>query len=309
MNTLFDAVAFARKGPLSKLNFARRDMTSRLGLAVGIGLLIYYLFVFFVPFAIAVWLSFQNWDFIVDPKFVGMRNYLRMFNDNYFWQAVRVTVTFSAIEITVAMIIGLILAFLLSRLRGFKQRFYLALFYLPVVVPSVVSVLLWRWLFISDGGAFNVLLTSVGLPAQPFLLSADQALYCIIVMVIWTFLGGIIVLFLAGINDIPEHLMEAAMLDGAGLLRQFWSIVLPLLRPVIVYQAVVSVIGTFQLFEQFVFLSGPGFSTRTLAVYTYQLGFKSLDLGYGAAVSMFIFVMLLVATVLQLRRYRDAIEY
>lgn len=282
---------------------------SWLGLSVALGLVAYYLVVFVAPFAIAVWLSFQNWDFIVDPKFVGLRNYQRMLNDAYFWQAVRVTVTFSVIEITVAVVTGLVLAFLLSRLRGVGQRVLLVLFYLPVVIPSIVAVLLWRWLYISDGGAFNVLLTSLGLPPQPFLLSSEQALYCIILMVVWTFLGGVMVVFLAGINDIPEHLIEAAMLDGAGLWRQFWNIVLPLLRPVIVYQVVVSVIGTFQLFEQFVFLSGPGFSTRTLAVYTYQLGFQSLDLGYGAAVSMFIFVVLLVATTIQLRRQRATFEY
>ncbi|MCS6847853.1 MAG: sugar ABC transporter permease [Anaerolineae bacterium] len=287
----------------------RAHIGSWLGLTVALCLLIYYLIVFVVPFSIAVWLSFHNWDFIVDPKFVGLRNYQRMFNDGYFWQAVRVTVTFSAVEISIAIAIGLVLAFLLSRLRGIAQRSILALFYLPVIIPSVVSVLLWRWLYISNGGAFNVLLTSLGLPPQPFLLSSEQALYCIIVMVIWTFLGSVMVLFLAGINEIPEHLIEAAMLDGAGLWRQFWYIILPLLRPVIVYQVVVSVIGTFQLFEQFVFLSGPGFSTRTLAVYTYQLGFQSLDLGYGAAVSMFIFVALLIATAVQLRRLHATFEY
>lgn len=288
----------------------RARIGSWLGLTVALGLLIYYLIVFALPFSIAVWLSFHNWDFIVDPKFIGLRNYQRMLSDTYFWQAVRVTVTFSVIEITITLAIGLVLAFLLSKLlHRVTQRVLLALFYLPVIIPSIVSVLLWRWLYISDGGAFNVLLTSLGLPPQPFLLSSDQALFCIILMVVWTFLGGVMVLFLAGINDVPEHLIEAAMLDGAGLWRQFWHIILPLLRPVIVYQAVVSIIGTFQLFEQFVFLSGPGFSTRTLAVYTYQLGFQSLDLGYGAAVSMFIFVVLLVATTVQLRRMRATFEY
>lgn len=282
---------------------------SRLGMCVGFALLVYYMIVFVLPFATAIWLSFQNWDFIVTPKFVGLRNFQRLFGDHYFWQALRVTFVFSAVEITLGVLIALVLAFLLSRLRGSPQRGLLALFYLPVITPGIVTVLLWRWLYIQDGGAFNNLLGLFGISPQPFLLSTDQALYCIIVMVIWANLGSIMVLFLAGINDIPEHLFEAAVLDGAGIWSQFRYIVLPLIRPVILYQVVVSVIGTFQLFEQFQFLPGPGFSTRTLALYTYQLGFQTLDLGYGAAVSIIIFMVLLVATAEQLRRYRTSFEY
>src|SRR5689334_6154703 len=282
---------------------------SWLGVCVGLVLLAYYLIVFVLPFATAIWLSFQNWDFIVTPKFVGLRNFQRLFGDPYFWQALKVTFVFSVVEITLGVLIALVLAFLLSRLRGSPQRGLLALFYLPVITPAIVTVLLWRWMYIQDGGAFNNLLGLFGISPQPFLLSTDQALYCIIVMVVWANLGGIMVLFLAGINDIPEHLLEAAVLDGAGMWSQFRYIIIPLIRPVILYEVVVSVIGTFQLFEQFAFLPGPGFSTRTLALYTYQLGFQTLDLGYGAAVSMIIFIVLLVATTQQLRRYRSNFEY
>lgn len=282
---------------------------SWLGATIGLVLSVYYLVIFVVPFGIAVWLSFHNWDFIVEPKFIGLRNYQRMFSDRYFWAALRVTAAFAAVEISIAILSALGLAFALSRLRGNVQRSLLALFYLPAITPSIVAVVLWRWLYIREGGAINNLLSTLGLPAQPLLLSAEQALYCIAVMVIWSNLGGIIVLFLAGINDIPEQLFEAARLDGARTWAQFWYIVLPLLRPVIFYEVVVSVIGTFQLFEQFVFLEGPGFSTRTLALYTYQLGFQSLDLGYGAAVSIFIFLVLLVATAIQLRRFHLGFEY
>jgi len=299
----------ATRTPTRSDKATRRRVASRLGLVVALALVVYYAIIFVLPFGVSIWLSLQNWDFIVDPKYVGLRNYQRMFSDSYFWQALRVTVTFSAVEIAAALLLGLVLAFLLSRLRGARQRTFMALFYLPVITPSIVAVLLWRWLYIRDGGAFNNLLTALRIPPQPFLLSSEQALYCIVVMVVWTFVGGVIVLFLAGINDIPEHLLEASMLDGAGLFRQFWHIILPLLRPIIVYQVVVSVIGTFQLFEQFMFLAGPGFSTRTLALYTYQLGFQSMDLGYGAAVSFFIFLALLVATTVQLRRQRATFEY
>jgi ABC-type sugar transport system permease subunit len=266
-------------------------------------LLAYYTVIFVVPFGRAIWLSFQNWDFIVDPVYVGSRNYRHALNDDYFWKAFRVTVTFAVTEIAIGMILAFLVALSLSQLGSRLQRFYLGLFYLPVVVPGVVSILLWRWLYLPSGGAFNTLLTRFGLPEQPFLNSPDQALWCVIVLVIWSNLGGAAIILLAGVNEIPASLLEAARLDGAGLWQQTWGIILPLMRPVIFYQVVVSVIGTVQMFEQFYLLNGPSFSTRTLAVYTYELGFRTLNLGYGACVSIFIFLFLLVATVAQFQRY------
>jgi multiple sugar transport system permease protein len=167
----------------------------------------------------------------------------------------------------------------------------------------VVVILLWNWLFLPTGGAINSMLSRIGIPEQPFLESSTQALWCIIAVVVWSHLGGAAIIFFAGINDVPTDLLDAAYLDGAGRWQQTVHIILPLLRPVILYQFIVSVVGTVQMFEFFYLMSGPGFSTRTLAVYTYELGFTTLNLGYGATVSMFIFLVLLVSTVVQFRRY------
>jgi multiple sugar transport system permease protein len=282
---------------------------SPLALGVALFLLIFYGVIFVIPFGTSIWLSFQNWDFIVEPKYVGVRNYQRALNDPYFWKALRATLLFSIAEIAIGVALAVLVAVLLSRLRARRQRFFLALFYLPVITPGVVTILLWRWLYIPNGGALNGVLRTLGLPEQQFLNNPSQALWCIIAMVIWANLGTGVVLFLAGINDIPQSLFEAAMLDGAGFWRQAWHLMLPLIRPVIFYQVVVSVIGTVQLFEAFLLMEGPGFSTRTLALYTYQLGFQTLNLGYGAAVSIIIFLLLLGATIFQLQRYRHSIEY
>lgn len=277
---------------------------STMGIIVGLSLIAYYAVIFVYPFYRAVWLSFQNWDFIVDPVYVGMRNYEHVVDDNYFWEAARVTAVFSVAEIAIALVMSFLVALGISQLSsGFVQRFYLGLFYLPVVVPGVVSILLWRFLYLPNDGVLNGLLSQFGLPEQPFLNSTSQALWCIIAMVVWANLGGSAIIFFAGINEVPIDLMEAAKLDGAGLWRQTRDIILPLLRPIIFYQVVVSVIGTVQMFEQFYLLNGPGFSTRTLSVYTYELGFKTLNLGYGAAVSIFIFLFLLIATVFQFQRF------
>lgn len=281
---------------------------SWLGIGYGVFLLIYYGAIFIFPFGMALWLSFHNWDFIVEPRFIGLRNYQRMLGDSYFWQALRVTGQFAAIEIVISTVLAILLAFMLSRLRSRQQRGILALYYLPVITPSVVTVLLWSWLYIPNGGALNVLFGYFGIAPQPFLNSVDQALYCIIVMVVWASVGGATILFLAGINDVPEELLDAAKLDGAGMWMQFWYLILPLIRPVIFYQVVVSLIGAVQMFEQFLLMPGPGFSTRTLSIYIYQLGFQNLNLGYGAAVSIFMFLLLLAATVVQLHYYLRGAE-
>jgi multiple sugar transport system permease protein len=277
---------------------------SLLGVVVALLLIAYYAVIFVYPFYRAIWLSFHNWDFIVEPVPVGWRNYEHVVNDEYFWKAARVTAVFSVAEIAIGIFLSFLVALGISQLSsGIVQRFYLGLFYLPVVIPGVVTILLWRFLYLPNDGALNGLLDRFGLPPQPFLNSTDQALWCIVAMVVWANLGGSAIIFFAGINEVSAELLEAARLDGAGLWRQTIDIIVPLLRPIFFYQVVVSVIATVQMFEQFYLLNGPGFSTRTLAVYTYELGFKTLNLGYGAAVSIFIFLFLLVATVIQFQRF------
>lgn len=289
--------------------FRPRPGLSWLGLGTAIVLVIYYAAIFVVPFGMAVWLSLQNWDFIMEPLYVGLANYRGAVADPYFWKALRVTVTFSAAIVTIGLSLQLLLALLLSQLPSRPQRLFLVVYYLPVVVPSVVAVILWRWLYLPQGGPLNELLVRIGLPEQPFLNSPGQALWAVIVMVVWTYIGTGTVLFVAGIHNIPRDLFEAAELDGADVWQRFRSIMLPLLRPVIFYQVVVSIIATVQMFEQLYLVQAPSFSTRTLSVYTYELGFKTLNLGYGAAVSVLIFVLLLAVTVVQLRSYRVSWEY
>jgi multiple sugar transport system permease protein len=194
-------------------------------------------------------------------------------------------------------------------MRGKWERLFLSLYYLPYVIPVVVSVYLWRWLYTPTGGAFNTVLDALGLPQQPFLASTNQALWCITVMVIWIYVGSAAVILLTGIKDVPDSLYDAAKIDGAGFWQMFFRITMPLIRPVLVYQIVVSVIGTIQMFEPFFLMGGPGFSTRTLSLYTYQLGFVTLNLGFGAAVSLVIFILLLFATVFQLQRWQISWEY
>ncbi len=282
---------------------------SPLGMLFAIAIFAFYSLVFVIPFVTAIWLSFQNWDYLTTPIFVGSRNYRELIADAYFWQALRTTLLFSVVEISTGVWLALLLSLMLDHLTRRWSRLFLALYYLPVITPIVVSVYLWRWLYRPTGGAFNLLLGSVGLPEQPFLASTQQALWAITAMVVWANVGGVAVILLAGMKDVPLSLYDAAQIDGAGFWRVFFRITLPLIRPALVYIMVVSVVGTVQMFVPFFLMAGPGFSTRTLALYTYDLGFQSLNLGYGAAVSLVIFLLLLVATIVQLQRWQIKWEY
>ena len=293
--------------PKRRPAFWRRN--SPLGMLYGAVLTVFYSVLFLVPFGTAIWLSFQNWDYLTTPRFVGLRHYVKALRHDYFWMALKTSVLFSVVEIGVAMVLALLLALMLSQMKGRWQNLFLTLYYLPVITPGVVTIYLWRWMYNPTGGTFNTVLASLGLPQQPFLASGQQALWCITAMVIWANLGGAAVILLAGINDIPTSILEAARLDGAGIWQTFLRITLPMIRPVLVYQVVVSVIGTVQMFEPFFLMPGPGFSTRTLSLYTYQLGFTSMNLGYGAALSLIIFLLLLAATVFQLQRWQVTWEH
>jgi multiple sugar transport system permease protein len=277
-----------------------------MGVIVALAILAYYIALFAIPFGRAIWLSFHNWDFLSDPVYIGTRNYERVVQDDYFWEAVKVTALYAVLRIGIGLTVSFLVALGISQLKERLQRIYLGIYYLPVVIPGVVSIILWRWLYRPADGPLNSVLNSLGIDSQPFLNSTSQALPAIVVMAIWSGLGSSAIIFFAGVNEVPSDLLEAAKLDGAGLRQQTLHIILPLLRPVIFYELIVGVIGAVQAFEVMYLMPGPGFSTRTLALYTYELGFKSLNLGYGATVSIFIFLFLLVATVLQFRRFMSA---
>lgn len=293
-------------GRLQIRGHSRRPRISSMGVVVAILILVYYIVLFAIPFGRAIWLSFQNWDFLLDPAYVGTRNYQNALRDNYFWEAAKVTLIFGVVRIVGELTVSFLIALGISQLKDGLQRFYLGIYYLPVIIPGVVSIILWRWLYRPVDGPLNSILNSIGIPSQPFVNSSDQALWAIIVMSIWSGFGTSMIIFFAGINDVPTDLLEAAKLDGAGLRQQTMHIILPLLRPVMFFQVVVGIISAVQAFEVFFLMPGPGFSTRTLSVYTYELGFTSLNLGYGATVSIFIFGFLLLVTVFQFRRYMSA---
>ena len=262
----------------------------------------------------AFYLSLHEWS--ADPSdrpFVGGENYSRLVSDARLGRALLNTGLYTLLGVPVQLALGLIAALLLQSIPRFRA-FFRALYFAPYVVPAVAIGWVFSWMLSANFGVVNTLLDAVGIPPQPFLRSPAQALPTVTAVVIWQHLGFQIVLFLAGLESIPRTYIEAARIDGAGRWQMFRYIILPLLNGVIVFSAVIFTIRYLQLFTLVVNLNftdqgGPIGSTLSVALYVYQLAFNRFQFGYAAAVTVVLFVIVLIVTLVQLRLISRRVEY
>jgi multiple sugar transport system permease protein len=256
----------------------------------------------------AIYLTFHRWSIIEpDKPYVGLQNYQDMIHDERFTQSILNTVYFTGASVPITMAIGLFLALLLNQpIRG--RAVFRTAYYLPVVTPFVVSALLWKWLYNGDYGLFNYYLVKGHLIDEPLLWLSDKnlAMPAVVLMSIWSGVGFSMVVYLAGLQAIPEQLYESAKLDGAGTLRRVWYVTIPMLRPTTLFLLVIGIIGSLQVFTQiFVMTSGgPVNKTTTMVYYMYLWAFKYYDMGYASTLAFALFLMLLVFTALQIRLFR-----
>jgi len=258
-------------------------------------------------------LSFTDFDIyaVADPantRFVALRNYTDLLREPVFWTAVKNTFYFVPLggPLTVAVALGaaLLVNAKAARLRGFFRTLYFA----PVVTTIVAVAVVWRYVYHARFGLLNHLLGWLGLPGVDWLGDPAWAMPSIILMAAWKNFGYDMIVFVAGLQSIPESLYEAARIDGAGPLQQFRSVTLPLLRPTLVFVGVITMIGYFQLFaEPYVMTNagGPLNATLSLVLHMYKEGFRWWNLGHAAAIAFLLFVVILGATVLQLRLQRE----
>ncbi|MEU8359651.1 sugar ABC transporter permease [Nonomuraea sp. NPDC048882] len=240
-----------------------------------------------VPLIASFYLAFTDYNILSSPKFNGLENFERMFQDDYFWAAVRVTAVYVVVSIPLQLGFALLLALILDRgLRGLA--FYRSAFYLPSLLGTSVAVaILWRQIF-GDDGLIDRALSLFGLELGSWLQNPSLSLSTLIVLNVWTF-GSPMVIFLAGLRQIPEELYEAAKVDGAGIVRQFTRVTIPLLTPIIFFNLILQTIGAFQTFTQAHVVSGgtggPANSTLFYTLYIYQQGFTNFDMGYASALA------------------------
>jgi len=257
-------------------------------------------------------ISTWTWDLLTPHRQVGLHNYYTLlFDDPIFRTAFKNTLVLSVLTVVPGMILGLLLALVVNtRIRGIS--IFRAAYFLPVVVPTVATAIIFRWLYNPDFGVLNWLLGFLGVPPQDWLGSSSTALISIAAMSVWQSLGWNMTFFLVGLQSIPEHLYEAARIDGAGGWMQFRHITWPLLTPMTFFILVTSTIGSLQANFDSVYLmtqGGPGYSTYTNAFYLYSQAFRYFHYGYAAAYAWVLFAVIAVVTFLQFRFLSKRINY
>ncbi|MEO1644616.1 MAG: sugar ABC transporter permease, partial [Chloroflexota bacterium] len=257
-----------------------------------------------VPAVRAVFISFTEWNLLTEATFVGFENYVTLWEDERFWRSMRVTLLYVVWNIPLQTVIAIIMAVMLERMHNTASAVFRGLMILPWLMPNVVVGLLWLWMLDPSLGIVNVGLEAIGLPSQSFLGAPEQAIASIAGINIWRHAGYNAILIFAGLKTIPKGLYEAASIAGATRLRQFFTITIPLLRPVLVFVLVTSVIGSFQIFDTIAVTTsgGPAGSTRVIIYYIFEQVFeRRINMGLATAASVVLFCLLISVTLIQLR--------
>ena len=249
-----------------------------------------------IPALTALWLVFQDWNLISPARYAGLDNISRLGEDKLFWQAVKVTTIYTVFSVPLGLVISFGLALLINQqVRGIAL--FRTVYYLHSIMPVVASAVLWSWIFNTEFGLLNSLLRYVGLPKIAWLQEPEWALPAFILMSLWS-VGGAMIIFLAGLQGIPEVFYEAAKIDGAGRWAQLRHITIPLMAPTILFNLVIGIIYSFQAFTPALIMTGGGPQNATLffVLYLYQVGFRFLEMGYAATLSWVLFFILMVLT-------------
>lgn len=267
---------------------------------------------FIAPLIITAWMSLNNWWLLGSPHFIGLRNYQALTADSQFWASLAFTVKYTLLVTPIIFLVAFTLAVLVrQKVRG--VGFFRTAFFLPVVIGLATASLLWVWMFNDQVGVFDGILQGLGLIHEPIEWLSDSlgAMSAIVVMVVWKTAGLTMLLLLVGMQAIPDELYDAARIDGAGRGNQLRYITLPLLRRIFALALVLSVIGSFLAFDQFYIMThgGPQNSTITVVYWIYNTAFTYFKLGYGAALSIVLLVILVAVSVVQLYLLRDDTQY
>lgn len=261
-------------------------------------------FIFFVlgPVVASLYLSLTEYQILVSPRFTGFDNYANLFaNDRLFWTSLYNTAYYTLFVIPLRITLALLLALLLNRsIPGIG--IFRTVYYIPSVVSGVVMAVVWGWIFNSQYGLLNSVLEMLGLSGPMWLSDPRWSKPAFVIMGLWG-IGTPMVVFLAGLQGIPQHLYEAAMIDGANRWSQFWNVTIPMLSPTIFFNMIMQVISSFQIFTQAYVLTqgGPLDSTLFYVLYLYMNGFRYYKMGYASAMAWVLFAIIFVLTLIQVR--------
>jgi multiple sugar transport system permease protein len=253
------------------------------------------------PFIAAFWISLHSWDILTPMRFIGINNYRILWQDPLFWASLKVTLTYAAVALPLQLGLALLLAMLVNG-KTFVNYAFRAVFFLPAVCSGVATAILWRWMLNPEFGLINFGLRTVGVAAPPWLSSTQWALPAIMLMSLWG-VGSTMLIYLAGLQSIPEHLYESAAIDGANRFTRFRHITLPMMSSTIFFTFIIGIINSFQIFTQVYVLTdgGPDNSTLFYVLYMYQRAFQAFKMGYASALAWVLFLLVLVITLIQFK--------
>jgi multiple sugar transport system permease protein len=271
-------------------------------------LVIFTAFILF-PVFFSFYLSFQKWNmFSGDSTFVGLDNYARMIQSEEFWMVLKNTAIYTFGTIPLNMALSLWVAYILNK-KIIGKKFLRTAFFAPVIISPVAAAVIWRWLYDPNFGLVNYAVALVGIDPVNWLNEPTAAMFALIIMGVWKTFGINMVLFSAGLQGIPETYYEAADLDGASKWDKFWRITVPLLSPTTFFIMIMSMISSFQVFDIVYVLTsgGPLGSTKVLVFYVYEYAFKFFEMGYASAISYFLFAILFILTMLQVKYMKSKV--
>ncbi|MFM9278225.1 carbohydrate ABC transporter permease [Paenibacillus jiagnxiensis] len=273
-----------------------------------LGLFLFYM----APSAVSLALSFTDWDGLAAPAFTGLANFQRLMDDPVFLKSLGNTFLYTIVSVPVTTALATILAALLNQpIRG--KTVYRTLYFIPVITMPIAVGMVWRWLYNSEYGLINYVLGQLGLPQPNWLFDENIALFSIILISIWSGIGYSAVILLAGLQGISGSYYEAAAIDGAGKVRQFFQITLPLLTPSLFFVVVMSFINSFQIFDLVYIMVGKQDSmldsTRTIVYSIWENGFKYFDMGYASSQAFVLFVVILIFTIVQMIFQKKWVHY
>ncbi|AEE97711.1 carbohydrate ABC transporter permease [Mahella australiensis] len=251
------------------------------------------------PIITSFYYSFTEYNILKPPQWIGLGNYIQLLNDDpLFWKSLYNTLYYAVFSLPLGMVVSLVLAMLLNtKIKGLA--IYRTIFYMPTIVPAVASSILWMWLLDPQMGIINAALSYIGIKGPAWLVDPAWAKPALILMSLWG-VGGSMVIYLAGLQDVPEELYESAELDGATWWPKIWHITLPMISPTIFFNLIMGLIGSFQYFTQAYIMTGGGPMDSTLfySLHLFNNAFRYYHMGYASAMAWILFIIILAATLL-----------
>lgn len=259
---------------------------------------------FAAPAIRGLYISFFEWDLLTPAKPVGLANYQKLVADPDFWRSLWITLQYVVINISLQTVLAVLIAVLMDRLT--ESIFVRGVLILPYLFSNVVVALLWLWMLDPTLGIVNSFLEWIGIGRQPFLGAPSQAIASVAGINIWRHMGYTALLVFAGLQVVPKEVYQAAAMDGASEWRMFWSMTLPLLRPVLVFVLVTTIIGSFQVFDTIAITTkgGPAQATRVIIWYINEFAFQRFNMGYATALAMALCLILVIVALIQMRLLR-----